>query len=54
MPLVLFLLDRPVPLAGHPAQVVALGSYALIGVLLIVLSRARQGRTQPLRSSSAS
>lgn len=39
VPLVLFVLDRPVLLAGNPAQVIALAACGLIGVVLLARDR---------------
>ena len=39
VPILLFLLDRPVLLAGNPAQVIALAASGLIGVVLLVRER---------------
>ena len=43
VPLVLFLLDRSVLLAGNPAQVIALAASGLIGVVLLVRDRSDDG-----------
>jgi hypothetical protein len=50
VPLVLFLLDRSVLLAGNPAQVIALAACGLIGVVLLARDRSdgsRAGHTRP-------
>ncbi len=53
VPLVLFLLDRSVLLAGNPAQVIALAASGLIGVVLLVRDRSdeapRRSQTRPWR-----
>lgn len=49
VPLVLFLLDRSVLLAGNPAQVIALAASGLIGVVLLVRDRSVDGRPAPRR-----
>ena len=49
VPLVLFLLDRSVLLAGNPAQVIALAASGLIGVVLLVRDRSDDPRTAPVR-----
>jgi hypothetical protein len=49
VPLVLFLLDRSVLLAGNPAQVIALAASGLIGVVLLVRDRSDDLRKGPVR-----
>ena len=49
VPLVLFLLDRSVLLAGNPAQVIALAASGLIGVVLLVRDRSDPTREAPVR-----
>ncbi|MBW8730046.1 MAG: hypothetical protein JF622_03395, partial [Terrabacter sp.] len=52
VPLVLFLLDRSVLLAGNPAHVIALAASGLIGVVLLVRDRSepdqRRRTTRPV------
>ncbi|CAN7511821.1 alpha/beta hydrolase [Terrabacter sp. LjRoot27] len=47
VPLVLFLLDRSVLLAGNPAQVIALAASGLIGVVLLVRERSDHDPRRP-------
>lgn len=49
VPLVLFVLDRSVLLAGNPAQVIALAACGLIGVVLLARDRSEEARTEPAR-----
>ncbi|WP_461049263.1 alpha/beta hydrolase [Terrabacter koreensis] len=52
VPLVLFLLDRPILLSGNPAHVIALAASGLVGVVLLVNDKPDDRRRHRRRSRS--